>query len=653
MVHGVCRRLLRRAEDAEDAFQATFLTLVRKAATIRQGASLGAWLYQVAYRVALRARARITPDDGPVAEPQTSATCEAVDWQDLGPVLDEEVRRLPARYRDSVILCYLEGRTHAEAARELRCPKGTVAIRLSRARKLLQARLSRRGITLGSGLPFVKPAPPALVSRTLRTACGGSVRVQVSALTDGAIRAMSLTRLKAIGVLVAAASLLVAGIGVRSRAAPQSAIARSNAPPRAADPDERKTIVRVPALRDGQISLVGTEVAPGENVPAARRTAVRVADLFVAVRDGEVIAEGEIKVTDKKRWRRWHEGAPLVPPGIMLQRTIKECKRLQVGDEVKAGQLVGFLDPALPLGEIAVKIAALEAAQSAARVSMKTSVEADRRVAMFEGVRKPPGAVSEDDYKEAKLVADRCREQSTADRAAVARAQQELIQATNILRMHEIRSPVAGVIASIDKEPGDPVKVLDTVVKVSTPRGTAPARVGTAEEKERIVRGLRDGVLLGYGPASGKNTQPLHEGDTVEAGALIARLDDSVARDDIALKESQVQANEATCRASIKVKEEAERRVAAMESSRRKVPGSVAEVDYQDAILAAGRRCEEEIASQARVKVAQAELERAKIALRTFEIRSPARGIVREFLKVPGEAVRSGEPLIRLAVPAE
>jgi RNA polymerase sigma factor (sigma-70 family) len=659
MVHGVCRRLLRRAEDAEDAFQATFLTLVRKAATIRRGASLGAWLYQVAYRVALRARARVTPDDGPVAEPQSSATCEAVDWQELGPVLDDEVRRLPARYRDSVILCYLEGRTHAEAARELRCPKGTVAIRLSRARKLLQARLTRRGITLGSGLPFVRPAPPALVSRTLRAACGGSVRVQVSALTDGAIRAMSLTRLKATAaVVVASAGLLAAAVAIGSRAAPPlQPIQQANAPaPRPPEPAARSTtLVRVPAQRDGQLVLVGTEIAPGEKVRADRRITVPLGYLIVKVEPREEVkAEDLTKITGDTRWRRWREGEPLLPRKLGVQEIATECKRLGVGDEITTKQLVALVDPSLAIGDLNIKIAELDAADAAARAVEKTREEAERRVkAMEDAIRRVPGSVTQDDRQGAMLTVARYREECVAARAAVARAQREVAHAYSILKMHESRSPVSGVVTAIEKEQGDPVKVLDTVVRLAVVGKQLAARPGAIEEKERIVPGVRDGVLLAYGLAAGKGARTLREGDTVEPGALLARLDDGVAREEIALKESQVQSNEAAGRVSAKVREEAEHRVAAMEASRSRVPGSVSEVDYQEAILAAGRRSEEEIASQARVKVAQAELERAKIALRTFEIRSPVRGVVRQLLKVPGEAVRSGEPLIRLAVQAE
>jgi multidrug resistance efflux pump len=154
-------------------------------------------------------------------------------------------------------------------------------------------------------------------------------------------------------------------------------------------------------------------------------------------------------------------------------------------------------------------------------------------------------------------------------------------------------------------------------------------------------------------PGNGKvetSYRRLRAGDLVEAGALIARLDDKLARLEVTLKELQIGACLADLRASARAKEEAERRVTAMEESMKRVPGSVSKDDYENARLTASRYREEEVASRSRVLVAQAERERAKAVVRTHEIRSPVRGVVRELLKVPGEAVRVGEPLVRLAV---
>src|SRR6266498_909930 len=144
MVLATCRRLLRHEQDAEDAFQATFLVLARKAGSVARGQALAGWLHRVACRVALRAcRARRdTVPLGEVIAPENNAPL----WSELRGVLDEEVGRLPARYREPFVLCHFQGKTHAEAARELGCPPGTIASRLHWARQRLRARLAGRGV---------------------------------------------------------------------------------------------------------------------------------------------------------------------------------------------------------------------------------------------------------------------------------------------------------------------------------------------------------------------------------------------------------------------------------------------------------------------------------------------------------------------------
>jgi RNA polymerase sigma factor (sigma-70 family) len=150
MVFDVSRRILRDGHRAEDAFQATFLTLTRKAGSIASAKALAGWLYRVAYRVALLARAHAAKE--PALAPALESLVQAPDedhlWRDVGGVLDEEIARLPERYRAAVILCYFEGKTQEQAGHELCCPAGTIASRLSRARARLQAGLTRRGIAL-------------------------------------------------------------------------------------------------------------------------------------------------------------------------------------------------------------------------------------------------------------------------------------------------------------------------------------------------------------------------------------------------------------------------------------------------------------------------------------------------------------------------
>src|SRR5262249_51919994 len=153
MVHGICRRLLGDGPDAEDAFQATFLVLVRKADSLRGYGSLGGWLHGVAVRVARKARvaaARRAFHEAQGTPMSARGDFAAVEWRDLRPVLDEELGRLPEKYRAPLVLCYLQGKTHEEAARALGCPNGTVYGRLARARARLRTRLLRRGVALSA-----------------------------------------------------------------------------------------------------------------------------------------------------------------------------------------------------------------------------------------------------------------------------------------------------------------------------------------------------------------------------------------------------------------------------------------------------------------------------------------------------------------------
>jgi RNA polymerase sigma factor (sigma-70 family) len=221
LVFGVCRRLLYNAHDAEDAFQATFLILARKAGSVVPRSQVGNWLYGVAYRVAARARklacrrAREQLGKDLTAVPSREKPSEP----DLPPLLHAEVERLPDKYRSPIVLCYLEGKTNEEAARLLQWPIGTVKIRLSRARELLRSRLALRGVALSAGLltanAMTAPASAALLQGTFQAALsfaagsavvGGAASAQALALTKGELQTMFLSKLK----LVAAAVLSVA-----------------------------------------------------------------------------------------------------------------------------------------------------------------------------------------------------------------------------------------------------------------------------------------------------------------------------------------------------------------------------------------------------------------------------------------------------------
>ena len=231
-VLGVCRRVLHDAHEAEDAAQAAFLALARKARSIGRRQAVAAWVYTVAYRAALRARSR--RPRGPVPLHDLSAlparSAEDPAWRDLRPVLDEEISRLPDRFRAPFVLCHVEGRTNEEAARELGCPVGTVLSRLARARQRLRARLTRRGVTLTAAAlaaalaeEAATAAVPGVLVRTAVTAAAlaaagkgvaGVVSTEVIALTEGVVRAMLLTKVKTAVVVVLGLALLGSGGGV-------------------------------------------------------------------------------------------------------------------------------------------------------------------------------------------------------------------------------------------------------------------------------------------------------------------------------------------------------------------------------------------------------------------------------------------------------
>jgi RNA polymerase sigma factor (sigma-70 family) len=246
MVLSVCRRVLGNAHDAEDAFQATFLVLVRRAPSLRREA-LGGWLHKVALRVALRARAsshsRRRHEQRALDVPREDCLA-AVVWRDLQPVLDEEVRGLPESCREAFVLCYLEGKTYEQTARQLRCRPGTVSRRLARARELLRGRLTRRGLALPAGVlaaALSRQAAPAavpasLITSTLNTvpqAAAGAVPARVAALAEGGLRAMTASKTKVALALLLTAGLVLAAAAALARSAPAAGAAPGQESPAA------------------------------------------------------------------------------------------------------------------------------------------------------------------------------------------------------------------------------------------------------------------------------------------------------------------------------------------------------------------------------------------------------------------------------------
>jgi len=238
MVLGVCRHILNQHQDAEDAFQATFLVLARKAGSIRDRRVLARWLYEVAYRIAMRAKTngvRRRAHERQGGEMAASVTHDNHGWSELRPVLHDEVNRLPEKYRVPVILCYLEGKTNEEAAEILRWPVGTVKGRLSRARELLRSRLTRRGLALSAtllvtalsnGTVVAEVVPSSLIDQTVtnamvlaarRSADQGTITPEVNQLMDFAASADWAYKLATVAALLVVIVGALASFGISPR----------------------------------------------------------------------------------------------------------------------------------------------------------------------------------------------------------------------------------------------------------------------------------------------------------------------------------------------------------------------------------------------------------------------------------------------------
>jgi RNA polymerase sigma factor (sigma-70 family) len=305
MVWGVCRRVLASHHDAEDAFQATFLVLVRKAASIVPREMVANWLYGVAHCTALKARSttarRRTREKQVTAMPESVLPPHAL-WDDLRPVLDRELSRLPEKYRAVLVLCDLEGKTRKEAARQFHLPEGTVATRLATARTMLAKRLARYAPALsGAALAaaLVQDTASAGVPRSVafstikaatlfaagQAAAGGLLSGKAVALAEGVLQTMLLTKLK-----IATAVLTFLVLGAAAATLTQQTLAGKAEPPAAqpaaeTPPDKLSAPPKLradPAAEEKKVAepLPQTVGGTARAVDAAKRT------LTVATNDG-------------------------------------------------------------------------------------------------------------------------------------------------------------------------------------------------------------------------------------------------------------------------------------------------------------------------------------------------------------------------------
>ncbi len=233
LVWNVCRRILCNEQDVEDAFQATFLVFVRKAASIAPSEKVADWLYGVACQTARKARAtaaRRKERERPAAGMPEPAAPDQSFRHDLKCILDVELGSLPGKYRAVIVLCDLQGRSRKEAARQIGCPEGTVAGRIARARVMLAKRLGRHGLTVSGGVlagilaQEIASArvPASWVNSTInlaslftagQEAAGEAISVNVAAVTNGVLKTMSLNKVKTFTTRVLLALLIVTIVG--------------------------------------------------------------------------------------------------------------------------------------------------------------------------------------------------------------------------------------------------------------------------------------------------------------------------------------------------------------------------------------------------------------------------------------------------------
>lgn len=360
MVLGVCRRILGHSQEVDDAFQCTVLVFVQKAASIRSRASLGGWLYSVAYRTALQARAararrreQETPMvDVPQAEPEPA-------WPDLLARLDRELSRLPEKYRVPVVLCDLEGRSRREAAHQLRLPEGTLSSRLAMARKLLARRLTPHGPLVSAGAlaaALTRTASAAVPGRLLRltvhtslqvvagTALTGVVSAPVVSLTEGVLRVMLLSKLKGLVLLVVMAVLGTGVVGLRYHAgAAEPPKVEPSRAARAVDELEELRL-EIAALRTG-LQLLRERVKvlegprPADAAQLPRKAELRSGLVDYYVLDVMPLMDGDPQVEAEAALKALREHPDDRGAADALIRALKKAKERQKLAPAKTGDL--------------------------------------------------------------------------------------------------------------------------------------------------------------------------------------------------------------------------------------------------------------------------------------------------------------------------
>lgn len=337
MVLATCRRSLRDAADADDAFQAAFLVLARKAGSVRVAGSLGPWLHAVARRVAIKAeavsrkrRGREGGQLGDVPAPDPDPGSFEVHRAVL-----EELGRLPEKYRAPLVLCHLEGLTHEQAAESLRWPVGTVSGRLSRAREILRDRLTRRGLGVQASAVIAAlstrealAVPSDLIQTVVRAACGGAVSKSVFRLTRGVLIAMMMHKIKLAGIGIVAVAAVTVGVGY---ALGQIGVMPAKTPGSVAPPPATSQ------FREGYLQM-HTALLQAEAPPTSinkRIQAVHSGDIVVVESpDGRSINAMSLRdsVTNTSEWKTYD-----IPPGLKVDIAFRDeiMAMRYVGPEIK------------------------------------------------------------------------------------------------------------------------------------------------------------------------------------------------------------------------------------------------------------------------------------------------------------------------------
>ena len=306
-VLGACRRLLGNQADAEDAFQATFLVLVRKAHAVRRRGTVGAWLYGVACNVARKARANAVRRRAKELAAERAPPPPPAD-PDVRPTIDAEVNRLPEKYRVPIVLCELEGQQIADAARQLGWPQGTLASRLARGRDLLARRLARRGLT-AAGLSAAAISADN-VAGALDAARGTAATA--NRLADGAVRTMALSKWKSAAAIACVAVVLIGGIAYQFRRQPGD-VAKVDPPSKSSRSDPSPKTEAPPKPAKEPPTLIGRWRVAGERP-------YRVLEFRELPGQGLMIAE---KPNYDGDWFSWKIDATKEPKEIDLSARVE------------------------------------------------------------------------------------------------------------------------------------------------------------------------------------------------------------------------------------------------------------------------------------------------------------------------------------------